>query len=338
MKALKCIAILLIFLTLTKGKAAAQDPSFSQFFSSPLNINPALTANINSDWRMIANLRDQWVGSTSPYMTGTVSFDTKLQHKMNGIPEGNIWGAGVMLMTDKALNGAVKSNYASLNVSYSMKLSEGISTHRIYIGFGGCYGSRNVDLSKLDFEEQFTGGGFNTSLPTGETSFSNTKDFLSLSSGISYRITGERSNFDIGVAGFHLNQPKQSFLNAADNLPIRKVVHTNFETLLNDRLMLSTSAIYQQQLRTDYLSFGGALGYFIGEGNETVITSGLWYWSKNALIPYLGFGYKNLQVGFSYDLTTSKLNSTTSRPNTCEVSLILRGNRTASKVIYCPWK
>ena len=36
----------------------AQDPNFSQFFSSPLNINPALTGNINADWRAIANFRD----------------------------------------------------------------------------------------------------------------------------------------------------------------------------------------------------------------------------------------------------------------------------------------
>jgi hypothetical protein len=42
--------------------AFAQDPSFAQFFSSPLNVNPALTARINSQWRAIANFRDQWIG------------------------------------------------------------------------------------------------------------------------------------------------------------------------------------------------------------------------------------------------------------------------------------
>ena len=56
-----------------------QDPSFSQFFSSPLNINPALTGNINADWRMIANFRDQWIGPASPYATGSISYDMKIQ-------------------------------------------------------------------------------------------------------------------------------------------------------------------------------------------------------------------------------------------------------------------
>ena len=93
-----------------------QDPSFSQFFSSPLNINPALTANINADWRMISNLRDQWIGPASPYITGTVSFDRKiLQNKIPNVAEKNVIGIGGMLMFDHAMAGVVKSTYASLN-------------------------------------------------------------------------------------------------------------------------------------------------------------------------------------------------------------------------------
>ena len=53
-----CKAILWL---LIPGAALAQDPSFSQFFSSPLNINPGLTANINSKWRMVSNFRNQWI-------------------------------------------------------------------------------------------------------------------------------------------------------------------------------------------------------------------------------------------------------------------------------------
>src|SRR4030095_6911454 len=53
--------MLIIFVTAESFSLHAQDPSFSQFFSSPLNINPALTANINADWRLISNYRDQWL-------------------------------------------------------------------------------------------------------------------------------------------------------------------------------------------------------------------------------------------------------------------------------------
>ena len=50
------IAVTILSLFLARS-LNAQDPSFSQFFSSPLNINPALTANINADWRLISNFQ-----------------------------------------------------------------------------------------------------------------------------------------------------------------------------------------------------------------------------------------------------------------------------------------
>ena len=72
--------ILLLSLTVSTT-LSAQDPSFSQFFSSPLNINPALTARINAKWRVVSNLRDQWIGPASPYASGTISYDTRALEK-----------------------------------------------------------------------------------------------------------------------------------------------------------------------------------------------------------------------------------------------------------------
>src|SRR5690242_13831152 len=96
--------IILIASLMILNIAKAQDPNFSQFFSSPVNINPALTANINADWRLISNIREQWIGPASPYITGTLSFDTKLiQNKMENVPEDNYMGIGGMLMYDHSM-------------------------------------------------------------------------------------------------------------------------------------------------------------------------------------------------------------------------------------------
>ena len=153
MKTLKCY-LLFTSLLLVTGALRAQDPSFSQFFSSPLNINPALTANINADWRLITNLRDQWIGPASPYVTGTVSFDSKvMQKKGPNVEENNFIGLGGMLMFDHAMSGVVKSTYGSLNLSYNIKLTEGYYTERLGIGFGAIYGHRRIDFSRVDFEE-----------------------------------------------------------------------------------------------------------------------------------------------------------------------------------------
>lgn len=319
----------------------AQDPNFSQFFSSPLNINPGLTANINADWRMISNFRDQWIGPASPYVTGTVSFDTKvMQHKTPDNIENNFIGVGGMLMFDHAMSGVVQSTYASLNLAYNIKITETDRyRERLAIGFGAIYGHRRIDYHRVNFEEQFSGFGFNKNMPTGESSLSNMKPYFSGSTGITYTATTEKTNFDIGVAAFHINKPKQTFLKDENQfLAMRKVAHTNFEMFVNQRTFFNANAIYQYQKKASYFSVGGALGHYVSDDAESLITAGLWYWSKNALIPYVGLGYKNFQVGLSYDLTISKLNDAARRPDSWELSLILRGVRKPSGVIPCPWK
>lgn len=339
MKSLKCAAV---FVLLVAMRSSAQDPSFSQFFSSPLNINPALTANINADWRFISNLRDQWVGPASPYLTGTASFDRKIfQNKVPNVDdEGNVMGIGGMLMFDRAMGGIAKSVYASLDLSYSIKIVNTESVkHKVGIGFGAIYGRRTVDFSRLDWEEQFTGYGFNTNLPTGEVALSNMKPYVSASVGVTYSITTEKANLDMGAAVFHFNKPKQTFLEDENQvLAMRKVAHANFETILNDWFVLNTSGIYQYQDKASYFSVGGALGYYLSTQTNTMINAGVWYWSKNAIVPYLGLSYNDMQFGLSYDLTTSKLNQATKKPNTFEISFIIRGVNKPSGVIPCPWK
>jgi type IX secretion system PorP/SprF family membrane protein len=340
MKKVKLIAVLVCMVN-TIQTLNAQDPSFSQFFSSPLNINPALTGNINSDWRLLANFRDQWIGPGSPYVTGTLSYDRKVfQNKIpNVVDEGNFFGVGGMVMFDHAFSGIVKSTYASLHLGYNIKLADADErTHRLEAGFGATYGQRRVDFSGVDFEEQFTGLGFNTNLPTGEVALANSKPYFSVSAGLVYSYRTENSNFDMGAAAYHVNKPRQTFLKDENQiLAMRRVAHANFETYLNPRLVLSTNAIYQYQDEARYFSAGGSLGYFLGD-YDTMINAGLWYWSENALIPYLGISFKSFQFGLSYDVTTSSLNQAAKTPNTWEFSLIHRGSSKPGKIIPCPWK
>lgn len=337
MKKKKPIIALLLLTVVTVSVLRAQDPTFSQFFSSPLNVNPALTANINGEWRVIANFRDQWVGPSSPYATGTISFDTRLFQ--NKIPEGSSFGIGGMMMYDKVMQGALKSTYLSLNTSVNITLSDADAVHRLGIGIGGIFGNKRVDFSKLSFGEQFTGYGFDTNLPTEESALSNMKPYLSTSAGILYSITTDNSNIDIGAAGFHMTRPKQSVLQDPNQyLAARYVGHVNFETFLTDQVVLNANSIYQRQESTQFVSIGGGLGYYLSdEPDNTMLNLGLWYWLKNAVIPYVGIMYQNLQFGLSYDITVSKLSRSAQKPKSFELSLIIRSNK-AKGYIPCPWK
>lgn len=347
--------------------AHAQDPSFSQFFSSPLNVNPALTADINGKWRVISNYRNQWIGPGDPYTTGTISMDSKIFQNLPGnyVDEITRVGIGGMMMYDQALSGGLKSTYASFNVSGNVRLASGPGAdyngnrirhlskikmdeapeQRLGLGLSVIYGQRRIDVTKLTFEDQFTGNGFDANLPTGETALSGMKPYISTSAGLIYNYRSSITNFDFGVAAFHLNKPKQTFLNDDHQfLPKRYVVHSNFETFLTDQVVLDANGIYQYQSGASYFSIGGALGYYLpsvsDEGSNRLVNAGLWYWSNNALVPYIGFTYGNFQVGMSYDLTISKLTEANKRAHTFEISLVLRGgsNEGDKSVIPAPWK
>jgi type IX secretion system PorP/SprF family membrane protein len=361
MKQVKNICVLIMGCLLAEI-LTAQDPSFSQFFSSPLNINPALTGNINKKWRVISNYRNQWIGPANPYTTGTLSVDNKIFQNLtdNYVDENTRIGIGGMLMYDQAMAGVLKSNYASFNMSGNISLGNGSGAdydgrrirhrskikmdqgaeHRLGIGIGFIYGHRRLDFSKLTFGEQFTGYGFNTNLPSGEAALSKMKPYLSASAGLLYTYKTETTNIDLGASAFHINKPRQTFLD--DNkayLAARYVVHGNLETMLTGQLILNTNAVYQVQSGASYFSVGGALGYYLpNDEQDVILNAGLWYWSNNAVIPYLGMGYGNIQFGLSYDITISQLNAAAQRANTFELSLILRGGAKPSGVIPAPWK
>src|SRR5580704_15001664 len=127
MKKLIHIFILLVFTKVV----SAQDPSFSQFFASPLTLNPALTGNFSGDLRVAGNYRNQWPSVNNAFITSTISVDLPLlQDKLR---EGDRWGVGVMGMNDKTADGILTSNYFALSTAYHKTVDES-GLHKISVG------------------------------------------------------------------------------------------------------------------------------------------------------------------------------------------------------------
>jgi len=70
----KTIAILSILVNLSL-LISAQDPHFSQFFASPLTLNPAFTGKFDGTVRAAGNYRNQWPAFNDVYTTFTASVD-----------------------------------------------------------------------------------------------------------------------------------------------------------------------------------------------------------------------------------------------------------------------
>ena len=80
------------------GQTYAQDIHYSQFFNSPLNLNPALAGIFNGDGRVHANIKEQWSSVPVGYTSGDLGLDLK-----HGVGQkGHFLGYGVLLNYDRA--------------------------------------------------------------------------------------------------------------------------------------------------------------------------------------------------------------------------------------------
>ena len=71
---MKYVLPIFYFLLLHTG-LQAQDPHFSQFFASPLSLNPALTGRFDGTLRVAGNYRNQWPTIDNAFKTYTASVD-----------------------------------------------------------------------------------------------------------------------------------------------------------------------------------------------------------------------------------------------------------------------
>lgn len=334
----KCACLILVLLAAGVSMTHAQDPVFSQFFSSPLSVNPSLAGNGSADWRIIANRRSQWIANgVEPFNTTSLSFDGKLFRQKN--KETNYIGGGLLFMQDYGMSGAYKNNSFHGIVSSHVSMDEN-DYHGLSLGLAATYTNMIIDYTQLSFSEQLASSGFNRALPTNEPYLSNIKPYLSLAAGITYTYTDETSNFDIGVASYRFMKTRRSALNDSTQLdPPRYNFHADYQAFINDRLVFNANALYVVQNNQDTYSLGVNLGHILDDSETpTVFNTGLWYRAGDAVIPYLGLLYRNLQLGLTYDVTLSSSKNSLGSMKTFEFSLIFRSPQKAEHAIPCPWK
>ena len=74
----------------------AQDPHFSQFFSSPLTLNPAFTGKFFGTYRVAGNYRNQWPTINNAFTSATASVDFQvMQNKMSQGDKLGCWIHGL---------------------------------------------------------------------------------------------------------------------------------------------------------------------------------------------------------------------------------------------------
>jgi len=318
------------------NKVSAQDPHFSQFFSSPLTLNPAFTGKFFGSYRVTGNYRNQWPTINNAFTTATGALDFHIMEKT--ISSNDTWGVGFVGYNDNSANGAVNFNYASVSTAYHKGLDED-GYHQIGIGFQATYANMLINTSQLKFEDQLTSAGF-----TGVTSevFNNATlktSYLDLNAGFLYNgSTSDKNNFYFGLSLYHINRPKQAFTGAVYNLNPRANMSAGCYFPVSPSGILHLSGLQMFQGGASETMIGGAY-QFIADPDALKPTSfyaGAWVRLNDAIIPYLGLEFNDLRIGMSYDYNTSSLQTASLNRGGIEISLIYINRPSGDKPVSCP--
>jgi type IX secretion system PorP/SprF family membrane protein len=331
-----------IYLLVVFSKIKAQDPAFSQFFVSPLTLNPALTGKFNGDVRVAGNYRDQWPTINNAFITSTISLDMPILR--NRLPENNTWGIGIMGMTDKTASGALNSNYISLSTAYHLALDED-GYQQLGLGFQGTYATKLLDGTKLHFEDQLDQQGGWT-LPSSESVSGRqvNLNYFDMNVGLLYNATTNgANNFYLGASMYHVNSPKESFLgDDTYTLHPRITVHGGAAFPVTNDGYVHFSGLFSRQDAATNIELGGAYSINVNNNaqNATNVYIGSWVRFSNvtdAIIPYVGLDFGSFTMGLSYDVNISALKTASQSQGGIEVSLIyIKKSSDGRKEVPCP--
>jgi type IX secretion system PorP/SprF family membrane protein len=335
------ISLLMFLLTAVH----AQDPSFSQFFASPLSLNPALTGKFSGSLRVAGNYRNQWPTVNKAYITSTVSVDMPILQ--SSLAEGDRWGFGVMAMTDKTADGILNSNFFAVSTAYHKTIDES-GLHQISVGFQGTYANKTLDGPRLHFLDGLQLDG--TWLPSSSEPVNLqvvTSNYFDMNAGMLYNgsLNGTNSVY-FGVSLYHLNQPKESFLGVENiTVPTRLTIHGGgFFPSSGGNTTWYLSGLYNKQTTASEFVFGGALEMSAStdENKPVNVYVGAWARTNNvsdAIIPYIGLDYGNFNLGMTYDVNVSAFKVATVGRGGVEISLIYTVKTTDGRsvsAVQCP--
>lgn len=265
--------------------AFAQDASFTQFNSAPLWYNAAFAGSI-TEKRAEVLYRDQWPKLSGGYQTIYASYDQYVK-KVRG-------GVGFMSTYDNAL-GTFRTYTNSL--AYAPKIK--IKNFSISPGIKFSYIFKSLDVSELTFGDMIDSqSGF---VYTTQESINDHVSFFDLSSGIVFNTTSFYVGFDVE----HLLEPNESFVGGESPLPRRYALTAGYTyQSKNKNFSITPNLLWQSQQTARMLITSATFKYkwfLVGGG----------YRFGDALLAMAGIEFHGLRINYSYDYTTSKLNTVT---------------------------
>ena len=305
-------------------EAWGQDLHFSQYYNTPLLVNPANTGfNPDFDFRAGVNYRNQWASVGSPYKTTSAWGDVKLLG--NRIENGWI-GLGGMLWKDQAGSGSLTGTTGMVSLAYHQMLGY---NSLLSGGFSVGYTQKRIDVTKLTFDDQWNGVFFDANIPTFEPFATNQVSYVDLQAGINYAyFASENFYFNAGVSVMHINTPRETFFDASisnNEISRRYNVFLNASVKVVDTWILNPNVYVSMVGNSREILAGINANRDLGDNGARQLIMGVYYRNNDAIIPLFGYQINDLKMTFNYDATISTLSKSNLTRGAYEISIVKSG-------------
>ena len=322
------------------SKAKAQDIHFSQFFATPLLVNPALSGVYKGDFRITGNYRQQWKSVSEPFTTAAFGGDYQF-YMLNG----DRISAGMQFVSDQAGVGALKTTQTYVVGAYHK--SFGLNNFHGGLQFG--YVEQSVDITKFTFPNQFDRdiGQFNNendALPNSESNLQENSQYLDAAIGFAWSRDFGKFEPVVGFSIYDLNYPKKSLTETEDaKSKARPILSAGGTYELNEKYYLMPMFKYMFQTKASDMLIGSniAMRLSVPKVKLNAVYAGLETRTgigrkTDAAIIMAGMIFKKLQVGVSYDVNVSSLRTSSGYRGATEFSVIYTGLSTQLDRAHIP--
>ena len=317
----------------------AQDIHFTQYYTSPLNLNPAMTGFFEGAQRFTFQNRTQWQSVTVPFSTVSASYDLPI---LKRYLKHDIFGGGIVIDRDQEGDSKYGTTQINLSLSYIRSVSK-LNNQFVSFGLQAGAAQRSIDYSQLIFDSQWDGLSFNPALPNDEQFTTRNFFFFDLSAGSYWSIIQHNGNgFNAGVSLFHINEPNQSLFGNNDVRLARKLlVNGNAQFKITDKIKLFPGILIMQQETYNEINAGSLVKFIESsdEFNYLALSCGLYYRFGDAFNLIAGLDYRDFSLGVSYDINSSNLVPASHNRGGLELTLVYITNKNKKnylKKIPCP--
>ena len=314
------ISCLLLAMCVTGVIKAQVDPHFSQYYVYPAWLNPALTGAFDGQYRVSGIYRNQWGNVSTPFTTPGVSVEFTTDKNIN---------VGASVLNQTAGSGGYNYTTAYGNIAYTgVKFGPGF-TKRIVFGIQAGIVQRRFDRSKLSFGDQWNPvTGYNPGTPSAEVLSRTSATAFDAGAGVMFfdAQPGKKANVFAGFSVSHLTKPEDKFsASGTAKIPMRFTGHAGIRLALSEVFSLTPNLLYLKQGSAQEKMVGAYASYKAAGDLDLML--GANYRFDDAFSPFLGFTYKGLLLGASYDLNTSDLGKMAKGSNSFEISLSFIGRK-----------